>query len=152
MLIIECGGITGGFSMYDRNDHDTSSSTTRPYVTPFLRSLAQRNTTYVYDAMYPSVPSTNKALIELLCGITPELYTTWREINNDALMAHCLPHQLNAMNYTTAFISPGPIAKVGGVQVASGFTHLMGRDEIDTWHQQVSITHYHFPLSCWMVK
>jgi hypothetical protein len=140
MLIIESGGIYGGKSMY--NDYPTSiPNKDKPSVTPFLHKLALSENTIVMDTMYPSIPNTNKALIEILCGITPLLSTSWYDITSP-LMKKCLPNLLNDQAYYTAFVTPSPLARKHGVQSASGFQYLIGRDEIEEWHQQVLLRRF----------
>lgn len=65
---------------------------------PFLSSLAARSGALVSAMHLPTMPNTNKALIELLCGLTPRIETSWDELDADfvtMLREECLPRRLS---------------------------------------------------------
>ena len=92
------------------------------------RALTQPNKTDVYCGGSMTWGSIR---LELLCGLTPMIATSWAEFDaelRDALREECLPRRLSRdANYRTLFASSGSLPSSGfAVQQSVGFEHVLG--------------------------
>ena len=72
-------------------------------TTPWLASIAGDDSTRVVPRAYAVVPHTSKALVTILCGITPYPHVGTTETLPNALPVNCLPTLLRDQGWDTAF-------------------------------------------------
>jgi phosphoglycerol transferase MdoB-like AlkP superfamily enzyme len=73
-------------------------------TTPFLAELAK--TSVVVDNQYTVVPHTSKAIVSILCGLTPYPGSKRIESTPGILPKKCMAHILRGQGYKTAFFQP----------------------------------------------
>ena len=87
LLILESVGADALSPLYVPRDKGGHGSTA-----PFLSWLAGQSGSLAAAAHFAALPNTNKMLLELVCGVTPEPSTDWEEYTlGKALVEECLP-------------------------------------------------------------
>ncbi|MCK9463444.1 MAG: LTA synthase family protein [Proteobacteria bacterium] len=73
-------------------------------ATPFLAEIASKS--LVVDTQYTVVPHTSKAIVSILCGLTPYPGSKRIESTPGILPKKCMAHVLRGQGYKTAFFQP----------------------------------------------
>ncbi|CAM9746443.1 unnamed protein product [Ectocarpus sp. 6 AP-2014] len=92
-------------------------------VSPWAKELASRGLSS--SKFYSSMPNTNKAMFQVMCGMTPSLETAWVEFDRpDVLKAVCLPGLLRSkLGYQSLLLTGSMVGGLGvfGHDDAVGF-------------------------------
>ncbi|CAM9976431.1 unnamed protein product, partial [Ectocarpus fasciculatus] len=92
-------------------------------VSPWAKELASRGLSS--SNFYSSMPNTNKAMFQVMCGMTPSLETAWVEFDRpDVLKAVCLPGVLRSkLGYQSLLLTGSMVGGLGvfGHDDAVGF-------------------------------
>ncbi|CAM9589931.1 unnamed protein product, partial [Hapterophycus canaliculatus] len=92
-------------------------------VSPWAKELASRGMSS--SKFYSSMPNTNKAMFQIMCGMTPSLETPWVEFDRpDVLEAVCLPGLLRSkLGYRSLLLTGSMVGGLGvfGHDDAVGF-------------------------------
>jgi len=101
-------------------------------TTPFLAELARTAT--VAERAYAVVPHTSKALMAILCGVTPPLTVRHLGSRPGVMGGRCLPSILRSAGYASAFFQAAIADFEDRVQQisASGFEDFFPVDSMDT--------------------
>ena len=59
---------------------------------------------------YATFPNTNKAMVEIVCGISPEMRTSWNDMHLPFLTDECLPNILRQSAYRSIALTPDEAA------------------------------------------
>ena len=105
---------------------------TRP-TAPFLSSLAAQPGTFSSQAHLATMPNTNKAVLELLCGLTPRIATSWDELDASFVKTfreECLPRRLSADAGWRTMIGNPTNSPRGTMQYALGPDETLGTNEL----------------------
>eukprot|EP00903_Cladosiphon_okamuranus_P013725 g12778.t1 len=82
-------------------------------VSPWLKELSTRGMSS--SKFYSSMPNTNKAMYQVMCGMTPSLETAWVEFDRpDILEAVCLPGLLRSkLGYRSLLLTGSMVGGLG---------------------------------------
>eukprot|EP00613_Pedinella_sp_CCMP2098_P027371 CAMPEP_0171698628 /NCGR_PEP_ID=MMETSP0991-20121206/9465_1 /TAXON_ID=483369 /ORGANISM="non described non described, Strain CCMP2098" /LENGTH=650 /DNA_ID=CAMNT_0012287519 /DNA_START=181 /DNA_END=2130 /DNA_ORIENTATION=- len=124
------------------HDLHSNAADAHPFSVPsrslFVSNLATKPGTTVARYAFPSMPNTNKSLLQILCGLTPMLETSWDEFGHRFkrnVREECLPRRLSKdMGWASLFASSShidPENTKSTIQASVGFDTVLGG--VDLW-------------------